>query len=101
MLHFDEFFHGFQSLIPILLIFQSEKSGKKAELATVIAPYTATSKEQLTLQKGQMIVVRKKTDTGWWQGEMSATGTVSVKMTEFYENSVKSFHDFFFRFREP
>ena len=40
-----------------------------------------------------MIVVRKKTDTGWWQGEMSATGTVSVKMTEFYENSVKSFHD--------
>ena len=44
-----------------------------------------------------MIVVRKKTDTGWWQGEMSATGTVSVKVTEFYKNSVKSFHDLFFK----
>merc|ERR1719219_2667681 len=52
------------------------KSGKKApELATVIAPYSATSKEQLTLQKGQMILVRKRTETGWWQGEIQASGT--------------------------
>ena len=60
-------------------IFQSDgKSGKKApELATVIAPYSATSKEQLTLQKGQMILVRKRTETGWWQGEIQASGTVS------------------------
>lgn len=59
--------------------FQSEgKSGKKPELATVIAPYTASGKEQLTLQKGQMILVRKKTDTGWWQGEIQASGTVSI-----------------------
>merc|ERR1711874_791722 len=36
------------------------KSGKKPELATVIAPYAASSKEQLSLQKGQMILVRKK-----------------------------------------
>jgi len=41
------------------------KSGKKPELATVIAPYTASGKEQLNLQKGQMILVRKKTETGW------------------------------------
>ena len=54
-----------------------EKSGKRPELATVIAPYSATSKEQLSLQKGQMILVRKKTETGWWQGEIQASGTVS------------------------
>jgi len=52
-----------------------EKSGKRPELATVIAPYSATSKEQLSLQKGQMILVRKKTETGWWQGEIQASGT--------------------------
>ena len=43
-----------------------DKSGKKLELASVIAPYTATSKEQLSLAKGQMVIVRKKTETGWW-----------------------------------
>ena len=32
----------------------------------MIAPYTATSKEQLSLAKGQMVIVRKKTETGWW-----------------------------------
>merc|ERR1719427_2183199 len=51
-----------------------DKSGKKLELASVIAPYTATSKEQLSLAKGQMIIVRKKTETGWWQGELQAGG---------------------------
>ena len=45
-------------------------SGKKMELAKVIAPYEATSKEQLTLAKGQMIMVKKRTETGWWQGEV-------------------------------
>ena len=35
-----------------------DKSGKKLELATVIAPYDATSKEQLTLAKGQMIIIK-------------------------------------------
>jgi len=70
------------------------KSSKKPELATVVAPYSASGKEQvnvfyslnsfdiallilfylcqLTLIKGQMILVRKKTDTGWWQGEIQA-----------------------------
>merc|ERR1712045_136941 len=51
------------------------KSGKKPELATVIAPYSAAGKEQLSLQKGQMILVRKRTETGWWQGEIQASGT--------------------------
>ena len=63
------------------------KDGKKLELAQVIAPYEATSKEQLSLVqvsnrsslwssynfcaflKGTMIVIKKKTETGWWQGE--------------------------------
>jgi len=37
-----------------------DKSGKKLELATVIAPYEGTSKEQLTLAKGQMIIIKKR-----------------------------------------
>ena len=44
-------------------------------MATVIAPYSAAGKEQLSLQKGQMILVRKRTETGWWQGEIQASGT--------------------------
>lgn len=43
--------------------------GKKPEIATVIAPYQATSKEQLSLQRGQLIMIRKKTTSGWWEGE--------------------------------
>merc|ERR1719471_282798 len=53
---------------------KKDKSGKKLELATVIAPYEATSKEQLTLAKGQMIIIKKKSDTGWWQGELQSGG---------------------------
>ena len=52
--------------------------GKKMELAKVIAPYEATSKEQLTLTKGQMIMVKKRTETGWWQGEVQG-GVSSVR----------------------
>ena len=48
------------------------------ELAKVIAPYEATSKEQLTLAKGQMIMVKKRTETGWWQGEVQG-GVSSVR----------------------
>ena len=61
------------------MYFQSEgKTGaKKPEIATVVAPYTATSKEQLSLQRGQMILVRKKTSTGWWQGEIQ--GVIKCK----------------------
>ncbi|XP_046667454.1 intersectin-1 isoform X2 [Homalodisca vitripennis] len=48
--------------------------GKKPEIATVIAPYQATSAEQLSLQRGQLIMIRKKTTTGWWEGELQAKG---------------------------
>lgn len=40
----------------------------------MIAPYQATSPEQLSLQRGQLIMVRKKTDSGWWEGELQAKG---------------------------
>ncbi|KAL1459615.1 hypothetical protein WDU94_011579 [Cyamophila willieti] len=48
--------------------------GKKPEIATVVAPYTATSAEQLSLSRGQLIMIRKKTTTGWWEGELQAKG---------------------------
>ena len=43
---------------------------RKGEVAQVIAPYEATSSEQLSLQRGQLIMIRKKTDSGWWEGEL-------------------------------
>ncbi|XP_030749114.1 intersectin-1 isoform X3 [Sitophilus oryzae] len=48
--------------------------GKKPEIASVIAPYQATSPEQLSLARGQLIMIRKKTDSGWWEGELQAKG---------------------------
>ncbi|XP_012284787.1 intersectin-2 isoform X2 [Orussus abietinus] len=48
--------------------------GKKPEIVQVIAPYQATSSEQLDLQRGQLIMIRKKTESGWWEGELQARG---------------------------
>uniref|UniRef100_A0A182VSJ4 Dynamin-associated protein n=1 Tax=Anopheles minimus TaxID=112268 RepID=A0A182VSJ4_9DIPT len=47
---------------------------RKGEVAQVIAPYEATSSEQLSLQRGQLIMIRKKAETGWWEGELQAKG---------------------------
>eukprot|EP00095_Tigriopus_kingsejongensis_P004984 maker-scaffold96_size378025-snap-gene-2.51 protein:Tk04984 transcript:maker-scaffold96_size378025-snap-gene-2.51-mRNA-1 annotation:"intersectin-1 isoform x2" len=47
-----------------------KKDDKTMELAKVVAPYEATSTEQLSLTRGQMIIIRKKADSGWWQGEV-------------------------------
>ncbi|XP_022830406.1 intersectin-2 [Spodoptera litura] len=47
---------------------------RKNEVAQAIANYTATSSEQLSLTKGQLLVVRKKADSGWWEGELQAKG---------------------------
>ncbi|XP_060608466.1 intersectin-1-like isoform X3 [Ruditapes philippinarum] len=47
---------------------------KKPEIATVIAAYTATGEEQLSLHPGQLIQVRKKSPSGWWEGELQARG---------------------------
>ncbi|XP_057373684.1 intersectin-1-like isoform X2 [Daphnia carinata] len=50
------------------------RGSKKPEIATVIAPYSATSSEQLSLQRGQLIMIRKKSASGWWEGELQAKG---------------------------
>ncbi|KAG5347923.1 ITSN2 protein, partial [Acromyrmex charruanus] len=52
----------------------SSQRGRKPEIVQVIAPYQATSSEQLDLQRGQLIMIRKKTDSGWWEGELQARG---------------------------
>ncbi|CAE1260660.1 unnamed protein product [Acanthosepion pharaonis] len=51
-----------------------QKISKKPEIASVIASYTATGPEQLSLQPGQLIQVRKKSPSGWWEGELQARG---------------------------
>jgi hypothetical protein len=47
---------------------------KKLEIVTVIAPYKATGPEQLSLEKQQLVQVRKKTSSGWWEGEIQVKG---------------------------
>ena len=51
----------------------SRLCGMCADIATVIAPYQATGPEQLSLQPGQLIDVRKKNPSGWWEGELQAS----------------------------
>ncbi|XP_039950443.1 intersectin-2 isoform X3 [Bactrocera neohumeralis] len=53
---------------------QKGMRAKRSEIAQVIAPYEATSPEQLSLTRGQLIMIRKKTDSGWWEGELQAKG---------------------------
>ncbi|XP_042887891.1 intersectin-1-like isoform X5 [Penaeus japonicus] len=53
---------------------QEAGKGKKPEIAQVIAPYDATSGNQLSLQRGQLVMIRKKTASGWWEGELQAKG---------------------------
>ncbi|KAK4336868.1 hypothetical protein RND71_043903 [Anisodus tanguticus] len=54
---------------------KSKKSkSKKPEIVSVIANYKANGKEQLDLEKGQLIQVRKKLDSGWWEGEIQIKG---------------------------
>ena len=59
------------NLIPNIL---SSRVFVSAEIAQVIAPYQATGTEQLSLQPGQLIQVRKKGGSGWWEGELQARG---------------------------
>ncbi|CAG0918976.1 unnamed protein product [Notodromas monacha] len=51
-----------------------QQKGKKLEVAKVIAPYQAASAEQLNLQRGQLLQIRKKSSSGWWEGELQAKG---------------------------
>ena len=54
-------------------------------MAQVIAAYEATSSEQLSLQKGQLIMIRKKSESGWWEGELQVR-IQFVKLSENYFN---------------
>ncbi|XP_076079653.1 intersectin-1-like isoform X1 [Mytilus galloprovincialis] len=67
-----------------------QKAGapKKPEIASVIAAYSATGPEQLSLQPGQVIQVRKKSPSGWWEGELQARGQ-KKKIGWFPANYVK------------
>lgn len=47
---------------------------KKPEIVMVVANYEASGDGQLSLVKGQLIQVRKKTDGGWWEGEIHQKG---------------------------
>ncbi|KYN36796.1 Intersectin-1 [Trachymyrmex septentrionalis] len=60
--------------LPDFTAMAAQQRGRKPEIVQVIAPYQATSSEQLDLQRGQLIMIRKKTDSGWWEGELQARG---------------------------
>ncbi|XP_035731281.1 intersectin-1-like isoform X6 [Vespa mandarinia] len=60
--------------LPDFTAMSAQQRGRKPEIVQVIAPYQATSAEQLDLQRGQLIMIRKKTDSGWWEGELQARG---------------------------
>ncbi|KAK3098160.1 hypothetical protein FSP39_016770 [Pinctada imbricata] len=82
-----------QSLAPQQPQQQQQKVGssstlKKPEIASVIAAYTATGPEQLSLQPGQILQVRKKSPSGWWEGELQARGQ-KKKIGWFPANYVK------------
>lgn len=49
-----------------------------SEIAQVIAPYSATGAEQLTLAPGQLILIRKKNPGGWWEGELQVRNRNSL-----------------------
>ena len=40
----------------------------------VISDYKATGPEQINLTKGQLIQVKKKNASGWWEGETQMKG---------------------------
>lgn len=65
------------------------KSGKP-EIVQVVASYKATGSEQLSLEKGQLIQVRKKNASGWWEGEVQVKGQKKRQIGWFPKTYVKS-----------
>ena len=51
-----------------------EGGKKKPEIVVAVASYTSGGSEQISFSKGDMVLVKKKTDTGWWEGELQAKG---------------------------
>ncbi|XP_072178842.1 intersectin-1-like [Diadema setosum] len=61
-------------IVPAETAAKTGSLSKKPEIAKVLASYQATGTEQLSLEAGQLIMVRKKSPSGWWQGELQARG---------------------------
>ena len=57
------------------------------ELASVIAEFHGDSPEQLNLSVGDVIIVKKKLDSGWWEGQ------IQVCETSVAEDSSHLFHN--------
>lgn len=51
-----------------------KSKAKKVEIVTATHAYVGSGPEQLSLEVGQLIQVRKKMDSGWWEGELQAKG---------------------------
>ena len=71
------------------------KGGKKPQIATVLAPYDATSSNQLSLQRGQLVMVRKKTASGWWEGELQVSSVISDECSCCFERIKNLSHVYF------
>ncbi|XP_077973395.1 intersectin-1-like isoform X1 [Styela clava] len=61
-----------KSSTPTATTTPSTSTGK--EIAIVIAPYTASAANQLSLKMNQLVLIKKKNDSGWWEGELQARG---------------------------
>lgn len=60
-----------------------------SEIAQVIAAYTATGAEQLTLAPGQLILIRKKNPGGWWEGELQVHHVIQVSFRKLVTTHTK------------
>jgi hypothetical protein len=54
---------------------------RKYEIATVLANYQGSSEGQLNLTRGQLITVRKKSASGWWEGEVQVSRLADILLT--------------------
>lgn len=63
----------FLGCFPLTVTVHHDVGSCFSEIAQVIASYTATGPEQLTLAPGQLILIRKKNPGGWWEGELQVS----------------------------
>ena len=68
---------------------------KRYEIATVLANYPGSGEGQLTLARGQLITVRKKSASGWWEGELQVRmSLIYIYHRQFMCNSETIFFTF-------
>jgi hypothetical protein len=56
---------------------------RRYEIATVLANYQATSEGQLNLARGQLMTVRKRSPSGWWEGELQVIFDAEIIIEQF------------------